>query len=893
MPGLTRWSGRAYGALLRVMPSVFREAYGAEAKRAFEERIEATQRRRGLFVAAVSAVVGLLDLLRRIPAEWLSLAGEPKVGKGSRPPWLEGATRDLSRGVRSLARSWPLSLAIVLTLSLGIGANAAVFSVVNAVLLRPLSHPESDEIMTLGEVNPGIDIEPRWASPDNFADWKESAVSFESMALFRGRSMSLTGEGPAQYAYGSWVTSEFFDVFGAVPALGRGMVPEDGTSGSEDVVVLSHALWSGRYGRDPEVVGSTIEVDGVPRSVVGVMSEGFDAPSRWIGPGVRVLLWLPFPMDRASPWWGRDNRSYHVVGRLADGVGKTAAQEELTAVQTRLTDAYPVENRDWLAVVTPWREILVGGSRTPLLLLLASSGLVLLIAAGNVAGLLLNRMLGRLPEVAVRTALGGTRWRMARMILAEALLLALMGAAGGLVAARGALGLLDRLEPGRLPLADLIGLDGTVIALAVGLSLLLGLVTGVLPAALMARDGIARGPMTPGRSIGASYPRLRRSLAAGQLALAFALLVSAGLVTRSFRSLMEAPRGFEAEGVMTASVVLSWDRVSTLEERGRFVGSVLEELTRIPGVTSAGMVNSLPLSGSNAWQPFTVEGMELDDPTRPPAASFRGVSPGYFETMGIPMVRGRGFDAGDMENPGVALVNEAFVQRYLAGLDPIGRVVAISGGGPSFTVVGVVGDVRHRGLHMEADPEIYQPYTVETLSSKTFVVRSEVEPVGLAAAIRAAIEGVDPDQPVREIRPMQGWVEEAGGEPMFNAAMMGAASGLALVLALIGLFGVVSVGVTERAGEFGLRMALGAEHRGILSLVLKQGAVLALVGLGLGGAMAVAAGRLLEGVLYGVRPLDPATYVLAGLVFLGVTLLACYLPARRAAGVDPVETFRR
>lgn len=890
-------AGRIYRLLLRAMPRSFREVYGREAVEAYVQRIRTVAAAHGPVRGKLAALAGLWDLLHQIPREWLDVVRDHAGRRGESPRAeragaLHGLGRDLRHGGRSLLRAWPLSVAVILTLSLGIGANSAIFSVVDAVLLRPLDYPGAERIMTLGEVNPGITIEPRWTSPANFVDWRDGAGSFERMALFRGRSMSVTGDGEALYAYGCWVSSDFFRAFATEPLLGRDLVPEDGDPSADDVVVLSHALWSSRYGADPGIVGSTIQVDGVARTVIAVMPAGFTAPSRWIAPGVQIQLWLPFPMDTAAPQWGRDNRSFNVVGRLAEGRDVEAAREEMETLHAGLARAYPAANRDWRPVVTPWRDMLVGDTRRPVLLLLAASVLVLLIACGNVAALMINRLIKRLPEVGMRTALGATRWMIARWVLSEAAILAAAGMIGGLAVAFGATAVFRRLAPGNLPFTDVVRVDGSVLAVTLTAAAAVGLVTGALPAVLGSGVRWTRRLASPGASGGLVRARLRKALAVGQLALAFGVLVSAGLVARSFQALMSAPLGFDPEGVLTATVVLSWDRLTTLDDRSRFVGSTLDELRALPGVTSAGMINSLPLSGSNAWQPFSVEGVPLTDPDRPPAASFRGVSPGYLSTMGIPVVAGRDFGSSDLTEPGVVLVNETFRRNHLPEGDPIGRVVHQVGADRSFTVVGVVGDVRHRGLHMPADPEIYQPYTVETLSSKTFVVRTGQSPALLAAQVREVVQRVDPEQPIRDVRPMTAWVDRAAEASRFNATMLSVSGLVALALSVVGLFGVVSFVVAARRKEFGIRLALGAEDRGILRMVLAQGTVIAALGVGIGAAVAAAGGRVLQGMLFQIEPFDPWTWAGAGALFLVVTLIASWVPARRASNVDPMEAFR-
>ncbi|MCH7476432.1 MAG: ABC transporter permease, partial [Gemmatimonadetes bacterium] len=681
--------------------------------------------------------------------------------------------------------------------------------VVNGVLLRPLPYPDPERLVLLGERNPRFDMPLGWTSVPNYVDWRNQTTTFEHLALFRGRSRALTGGDQPLDVYSAMVTANFFSTFGVSPVLGRGFLEQENDPGAEPVVVLSHNLWERRYEADSAIVGPTILVDATARTVVGVMPPGFDAPARWIMAGISMDLWIPFPLAPASA--GRDNRSYNVVGRLTPGVTVAEAQADMNVISARLRDAYPNENTNWSIGMAGWRDSIVGSVRSALMLMWAAVTLVLLIACANVANLKLNRMLSRRGEIAVRVALGAGRRRLMRQIFTESVVLAILGGTLGLALAVGGVELILALNPGNIPMADGIGIDAKVLTVTLVTTLVTGLLFGALPAIYASRPDLANEiKLGAGRSPDAGRHHTRSLVAVTQLVLAFTLLIGASLVAKSFSRLTSVSPGLNPHQVFTATVALSRSRVPTIEERAAFVTAALERLRTLPGIESVAMINSLPFTGSNATMPVSIEGQPAPPLGQQPAAAFRGISPGYFRTMEIPLLRGRDFDNRDLANPQTVLINETMARRHWPNEDPIGKRFSIMGQGTMLTVIGLVGDVKHYGLDADARPEVYQPYSTEYLTSKTFVLRTAGDPTVLGPTVERAILSVDPDQPIRDMATMEERVGRTIADSRFNTVMIGLASLVAVILAAIGLFGTVSYTVTARTQEIGVRMAMGA-----------------------------------------------------------------------------------
>lgn len=792
-------------------------------------------------------------------------------------------TESWTTTLRRLAATPAFAAAVVATLALGVGANSAVFSIVRAVLVSPLPYPDADRIVFVHESPEGSDFPEGWASARNYLDWHDRTTSWESLALFRGRSVSVTTDVVPEYAYGAHVTSEFFDVFGVQPALGRRLAPSDVVEGAPPVVVIGHGLWSRGFGGDPGLIGGTVRVDGTPHTVVGIMPSGFEAHGDWVG--LPVQVWRPFVFTQEALDQGR---SYHVAGRLAEGVSLPVATAEMQALTDDLTRLRPEENRNWHVRLDTYQELMVGDVAPELWLLLSITGLILLIACANVANLCLNRVLDRRRELAARRALGATTASVIRLVLRESFVLALAGGVCGVAIAQGMVSLARSLEPGRIPRLDEVGIDTGVLLFSLLVVTLSALVIGIT-AAYFATRAAPAGLVRSARSGGPGGARIRDALVGLQLVLSFALLLGAGLLGRSFAGLRSASLGFDGEGVVAATVALSWSRVSDIDDRVHFTTEVLDGLRELPEVDAAGMINSLPLSGSNASLSVDIEGVTEEG--RSIQAASRGISPGYLETMGIALESGRGFERADVDDPSVVLVNRTFADRFVVG-EAVGLRVRPVGEDRWRTVVGVVGDVRHYGPAQAPRPEVYAPYSDEYLTSKTFVVRWSGPLAEASTRLREVITSVDPDQPVREVRSMDRWVTDATASARFLAAAGLLAAVLATALAAVGLFGVLSANVRARSRELAVRIALGAPRRSVMRLVVVRAAALLVSGLVGGALVAGLVGGTLQSVLVGVDVADPLVALGASATFVVVAVLAALGPARRATSLDPATVLQ-
>ena len=793
----------------------------------------------------------------------------------------------LGTAMRQLRRSPGFVIVVAVTLGLGVGANVIVFSLVSGVLMAPLPYPEADRIVSVSEDNPEIDMPVGFTSIPNFRDWRDQNTAFESMALFRGRSASVGTDALPEYAYSAYVTSEFFDVFGVQPLLGRSFSTEE-TAGGEQVAILGHGLWARGFGSDPDIVGRTARLDGNPYTIVGVMPAGFSAPGEWMGPEVEIQVWRPFDLSSDDQ---RGNRSYSVVARLGGDIDLTRAQAEMAVLDGDLRSAYPDANGAWQIQLITWPDLILGEFRPTLLLLLGTMLLVLVIACANVANLSVTRMLARGRELATRVAMGAGRGRILGQVLAESLLLSCGGAVVGLGLAYGGLSVLRAIEPGELPRLDAVTIDAPVLPFSLVLALASAVGFGTLSAWVASGSDPAQRLRAGKLGSRGSGWRLRATLATAQLVTSFALLAGAGLLGRSFHRLASTDLGFEPEGVTAATVALAWGRVTTYEERAAFTRDVLAELAALPGVESSGMINSLPLSGSSAQTQVSIEGVTEEG--REPAVAVRGISPGYFETMGIRIRQGRDLRSDDLGGGGTVLVNDLMASMYWPDGDAVGRRLWLGGVDEPMSVVGVVDDVKHYGPARDVRPELYTPYSIEGLTSKTYVVRSSLESGAAAEALRAAIRRVDPEQPVREIRSMTECTAQITAGARFQAAMMAAAAALAMILACVGLFAAMSSLVGERTREIAIRMAMGARGDTVLRLVLGRAGTIVAFGIGGGVLLALAFGRVLESFLFGVAPRDPLVFGVVALGFVALSLLAAYLPARRAIIVDPATVLRQ
>ncbi len=798
---------------------------------------------------------------------------------------------DLRYACRMFARNPGFTAVAVLTLVLGIGANSAIFSVVNAVLLRPLPYADPDALVMLWEHNFPRDRPTNVVSPANYLAWKDSSRSFTDMVAIGTSDDNLTGAGDPVKLSAHTLNGDLFGLLGVGAALGRTFTDDEYAPGGEPVVVVSHDLWHTRFGGDPDLVGRAVVLDGRPWTVVGVMPDGFGLLDE------RIDLWKAMPFDASART--PEGRWLRVVARLAPGVSLTQTRAEMTAIAQRLVERFPDFNTGWGVNVVPLHEQMVGAVKPALLVLLGAVGCVLLIACANVAHLLLARSATRRHELAVRAALGASRARLVRQLLVESLLLAGLG---GLIAVGLAAWGTDAIialagERAPIPRTAEVELDTTVVAFTLVVTLLTGLLFGLAPAWTVSRaplEGVMR-QASRGAGEARSSRRLRNSLIVAEVALALMLLVAAGLMLKSFRGLLEQEPGFRPQQVLTLKVSLPTSRYPEGHQRVAFFEQLLARLEGLPGVRAAGANPWLPLDGMGAATSFTVDGRPEPPAGQRPVTDVRFVTGRYFSAMGIPLLRGRLFDGLDGEDGRrVLIVSEAMVRQLFPDEDPLGKRLHISwnGEGPD-EIVGVVGDVKHSGLDVEPRPMIYWPHRRDPFPFFTVAVRSDAAAAAdLSAATIAEVHAMDPDLPVFGVRPMDDIVGASVAQPRLTMALLLVFAALAAVLAAIGIYGLLTYWVSQRTREIGIRIAIGADPQRVMRLVLGQSLALIGLGLGLGIAGAIALSRVLDSLLFEVSATDPATLVTVSGLMLAVGLVACYAPARRATRIDPAVALR-
>ncbi|HWB42775.1 MAG TPA: ABC transporter permease [Gemmatimonadales bacterium] len=857
---------RLYRALLALYPKSFRAEYGGEMGAVFEQRLREGGGPGG---RALVWLGGLGDVLVNAAAVHWDLARQ-----------------DLRYTSRALARTPGFAVTAVLVIALGVGANTAAFSVADFVLVRPLPYQEPDRLVMLWERVPQYNqLE---LSPANYRDWKAGSTGFENMGAYLAVESNLVDDGEPDRVLGAAVTSEILPMLGVTPALGRLFTAADDREDAPGTVLLSHGLWQSRFGGDAGVLGRRLLLDGVPFVVIGVLPRGFHFPNR------DVALWRPMPFG-ASDFEDRDNNYLNVLARLGPGVSLEQARAELAVVAGRLEREYPVENEHTGATLLPLRDNLPERSRLLLLALCGAALCILLIACANLANLLLARTLARQKELALRTALGAGRERLVRQLLTESLVLAALGGGLGLLVAAAALPLLGRLVPGTLPIGPTPSLDLRVLLFA-------GLVTGVtavgfgvLPAVRAARDSGLEG-LREGARAGSRRQQLRSSLVVVEVMASVALLVSSGLLLRALWRIQSVDPGFRSEGVLTLRTALPWPKYAPTARRMEFYHRVLTEVQAIPGVERAAYISFLPMAmGGGIW-PVAVNG-ERTTRQGNHTASLRFITPDFFRTLEIPLRAGRGVTESDRsEGPAVAVVSESFVRRYWPDSDPLGRRFDFAL--QTRTIVGVVGDIMVRGLERTSEPQVYLPAAQVPDSSlifyapKDLVVRSSAEPVTLVAAIRDIVRRIDPEQPISGVRPLAEILEEETASRAVQVRLLGSLAGLALLLAGIGIHGLLSYTVSNRERELGVRIALGARRRDILALVLGQGVRLAGSGVVLGVGLAYAAARGMTALLASVGPADGATLVAVGGLCITMAAAGCFFPALRAVRTDPIAAIR-
>ena len=799
--------------------------------------------------------------------------------------------QDARYGARMLAKRKGFTLVAVSALALGIGANTAIFSVVNAVLLRPLPFAESDRLTKVYVTDPRRNIAKYPTSYLNFSDWRAQNGSFEALAAHASTGASVrVGEAP-ESVEGVYVSADLFRVLKASPALGRTFLPAEESPGSR-VVVVSHEMWRKRFHSDPGIVNRQVLFDGEPTTVVGVMPAGFRFPVEVVGPE----YWQPLnPQSEANLERGQNYLS--VVGRLKPGVTLAQAQGEMATIAARLEQQHAEKNAGRGISLVALHEDIVGGVRPALFLLLGAVGFVLLIACANVANLTLARAASRSREIAVRSALGASRWRVARQLLTESLLLSLAGGGLGLLLAVWGVEALAAAIPADIPRAPEVGIDPAVLAFTLGVSVLTGVVFGLAPALRASKSDFneALKEGSRGSTEGFRGNRLRGLLVVSEVALSLVLLVGAGLLIRSFFELRAVRPGFEPQNLLTAGIGLPPNKYKDEASQAAFFKQVLERVAQLPGVKSVGGVEPLPMSGNNWATTVTLDGVPPPPPGQRQRTQTRVVSPGYHRAMGIPLVRGRLLTEQDTaQSPKVVVVSESFARQVFPGEEAVGRRVTPTLA-PDFTaeIVGVVGDVKHRALDETPAPELYASYQQAPQPFLALVVRAEpAVTAGLTNSIREAVLQVDANQPLYNVKTMEELLSDSVASRRFNMTLLAVFAAIALALASVGVFGVLSYSVTRRTHEIGIRVALGARRGDVLRLVVGQGMALVGAGIALGLASALALTRLIAGLLYGVSASDPVIYAGVALLLAAVALLACYLPARRATKVDPMVALR-
>ncbi|HVG21686.1 MAG TPA: ABC transporter permease [Blastocatellia bacterium] len=803
---------------------------------------------------------------------------------------MDTVVQDLRYGVRTLLKNRAFTAVALLALALGIGANTAIFSVVNAVLLRPLPYAEPEQLVLVQANNPQQKIKQAPTSLPDFLDWRERNSSFEQVAAFSRWSTVLTGgEEPERLPTG-FVSDNFFSTLRAKPILGRTFSDGDDLPGAEPVVVVSSGLWKRRFGSDAALVGQTVTLSGKSSTVIGVAPDLFND---LVG---RIDVWIP--LARNTDDWPRDNRGLSVVGRLKPGVSLKQADAEMSAIAAQLQQSYPKSNAGWGANVASLHESTVGDVRAPLLILLGAVCLVLLIACANVANLLLARAASRQKEVALRMALGATRSRLIRQLLTESVLLSVGGGAFGLLLAVCGIKLLISISPDDIPRVSEINLDSRVLVFAGGISLLTGLIFGLAPAFQASKLNLNESLKEGGRgsSEGGHRNRVRSMLVVSELALALVLLVGAGLLIKSFIRLQSVNPGFNPENVLTVGLSLPPSRYRLPGPRVAFFDQLMSRLEALPGAQSAGLTLNLPLNGGgiSAWHGVVLGGHPIT-PEETTQTENRIISPSYFRTLGIPLLKGREFAAQDnrQDAPHVVAVSDTLARRLWPGEDPIGKRIQFGHDEPfDREVVAVVGDIKRFGLESSEDMATYIPYAQQPWTDMVIVARAASDPTSLAAAIKGAVQAVDKDQPVHNIKTLETVITNSTSQRRFNLLLLGVFASVALVLAAVGIYGVMSYSVTQRTHEIGIRMALGATPSDVLRLVVGHGLTLTLAGIGIGIGAACAVTQVLESLLYGVSATDPLTFAGTALLLASVALMASFIPARRATRVDPMIALR-
>ena len=801
--------------------------------------------------------------------------------------------RDIQYALRLFAKNPAFTFVAVLTLALGIGANTAIFSLVNSILLKPLPYPDPDRLVRMMQASPKLGLASWGVSQADFAAYREQNRSFEALAIYNSSGINLTGEGEPERLPVSNVTADFFKVLGVNPILGRTFQEGEDTAGRNNVCVISYGFWQRRFAADPNVVGRTLKLNQTPVQIVGVMPANFKFPR------AEIDLWAPLAFDakRVAPYF------FAIVGRLKSDVPLAQAQAHTTEIlqnygrqNPNLSESVGLsEGNGPRTIVTPLKEAIVGKTQKPLLVLVAAVALVLLIACANVANLLLARATARTREMVVRISLGATRGRLLRQLLTESVLLSSLGAIAGVFLAAYGIQLLDKLPLAGIARIDEVRLSGTVLSFTAALAVLTGLLFGVVPALRAHAMGVATG-LRDGARGSLAHRRLNSALVAVQFALSLVLLIGAGLLLKSFQRLESVDLGFEPEHTLTMVATLPRAKYEDEEQALRFYNSALEQLTNSPGIKAAGLTTNLPFGQDGNSDGFIVEGQEVPENaavTESEQADIQSVTPGTFQALGIPLLQGRDFQPSDNSNAlRVAIIDETLARRYWPANDAIGRRIQTTGDREWMTIVGVAGGIKHASLTEEKSPHIYMAMAQSPAPRATFVVRTAGPPAAAFSTFRAAIKQVDPDMPLYLVRPVSELIGDTLSTQRLTNILLTGFALIALLLAAVGIYSTMSLYVGSRTKEFGIRLALGAQPGALRRSVLRQGLLLTAAGVVVGLAGALALTRTIRSLLFEVSATDPLVFTVIPALLVVVSLVACYTPARRATKVDPLVALK-
>jgi putative ABC transport system permease protein len=879
-----------YRVLLLAFPAQARRDFGDDMASMFSEQLRearaAGRSETRVWLSAVSDALraGLAE--RFVPFHSRAAAARRESRRWRW--WVHAFQQDVRYALRLLLKQPGITAIAVMTLALGIGANTAIFSAVNAVLLRPLPYADADRLVMLYEKRLKEGVTDNVVSPADFLDWSKMQRSFDAIAALTPTTVDLTGAGEPVRLFAGAVSPPFFDVLGVAPSLGRTFVAEEAIQGRGRVAVLGYKVWQDQYGKDPAIVGRKILLNGRPYEVIGVLPATFEFTDSTIG------LWVPLVLEDGKTPPPRTSHFLTVYGRMKKGVSIEQARADMDRIGTQLEAQYPDENRNHGVYVAGLRADMQVPVKDGLLMLMAAVAFVLLIACVNVANLLLAKAAARRREMAVRAAVGAGRWRLAGQALTESMVLAILGGGAGLLVAYWGIQLLRQITPQEVQVlgVDHVTLDPVVLGFTLVVSIVSGLIFGLLPAWHLASQDVNESLKEGGRSPGGIRRRLRLSLVVSEIALASLLLVGAGLTLRSFQTVLQADPGFKQEGILTAYISLPSLRYPDDARRVAAFDEIERRLAALPGVRSVGATSHLPLSDQDSRGGVVIEGRE-PTPDTPTRAHPRAVTLNYFRTMGIRLIEGRNFAASDTaETPFVAVINETMAKRYWPGVSPVGKRFFTAGGTIKREVIGVVGDVKHWGFDRPVNPEMYFPQRQMVWDGLTFVLATDLDPATLTAAVREQLKAVDKDLPLSSVRTMQEVAKRSVAARRSAMLLLGIFGALALVLAAAGIYAVMAQLVALRSAEIGVRLTLGASPLTVMRLVMREGLVHAIIGLAVGLGTAVVVMRGFRSMLFRVSPADPLTLGAVALLLLVTTALACMVPARRAMRLDPVRVLR-